>query len=135
MDSRPERVPPGSPFESGGAADPRLRRLRDLVRLLDSAVQIPGTDWRIGLDGIIGLIPGLGDVVTTVMSAWIIREARLLGVRKHTRVRMGWNLALDFVVGALPLAGDLFDMAWKANVRNLRLIERDLAKQARDRAK
>ena len=104
----------------------RLRRLRAVVRLLDNAFEIPGTRFRIGLDAIVGLVPGLGDLVTTAASAWILNEARLLGVSRRTRIRMGWNIAVDFLVGAVPLAGDVFDAAWRANVKNLALIERDL---------
>jgi Domain of unknown function (DUF4112) len=107
--------------------DARLRRLRAVVRLLDTVIEIPGTGWRIGLDAIVGLVPGLGDLVTTAMSAWIVREARLLGVSRSARIRMGWNIAIDFLVGAVPVAGDFFDAAWKANVKNLEIIERDLA--------
>jgi hypothetical protein len=115
------------------AGDPnwRLERIRNLVHLLDTAFEIPGTRWRVGLDAIIGLIPGVGDLVTTGLSVWILYEARELGVRKRTRARMVWNVVADFVVGAVPLAGDVFDAAWKANVRNLKLIDRDLARPDR----
>jgi hypothetical protein len=112
--------------EAPADADRRLRRLQGLVRLLDTAFEIPGTKWRFGLDGIIGLIPGVGDLVTTTLSVWILREARILGVSQATLVRMGWNVVVDFVVGAVPLAGDIFDVAWKANRKNLALLERDL---------
>jgi Domain of unknown function (DUF4112) len=108
----------------------RLRRLRAVVRLLDSAFEIPGTRFRIGLDAIVGLVPGLGDLVTTAASVWILNEARLLGVTRRTRIRMGWNIAIDFLVGAVPLAGDFFDAAWRANVKNLALIERDLSRRS-----
>jgi len=114
--------------------DARLSRLRAIVRLLDTAIEIPGTGWRIGLDAILGLVPGLGDLVTTAVSAWTVREARLLGVSRSARIRMGWNIAIDFLVGAVPLAGDFFDAAWKANVKNLEIIERDLERRAGRRA-
>jgi Domain of unknown function (DUF4112) len=107
----------------------RLNRLRQVARLLDTAFEIPGTGWRFGLDSIVGLIPGVGDLVTTALSAWIVREARMLGVRRRTLVRMVWNVVIDFTVGAVPLAGDVFDVVWKANRKNLELIERDLARQ------
>jgi hypothetical protein len=111
--------------------DWRLRRLRSVVRLLDTVFEIPGTGWRIGLDAIVGLIPGIGDLVTTGLAAWIITEARHMGVSRTTLVRMAWNVGIDFLVGAVPVAGDVFDAAWKANVKNLQLVERDLARRGR----
>ena len=101
-----------------------LQRLRDLARLLDSQFQIPGTSFRVGWDSLIGLIPGIGDAVTGVISAGIIARAAQLGVPRSVLMRMGANVAVDVVVGAVPLLGDLFDMAWKANKRNVRILER-----------
>lgn len=101
-----------------------LQRLRDLARLLDSQFQIPGTSFRIGWDSLIGLIPGIGDAATGVISAGIIARAAQLGVPRSVLMRMGANVAIDVVVGAVPLLGDLFDMAWKANKRNVRILER-----------
>ena len=101
-----------------------LQRLRDLARLLDSQFQIPGTNFRVGWDSLIGLIPGIGDAVTGVISAGIIARASQLGVPRSVLMRMGANVAIDVVVGAVPLLGDLFDMAWKANKRNVRILER-----------
>ena len=103
-----------------------LKRIRALAVLLDSAWEIPGTNFRIGLDSLIGLIPGAGDVVTMLAASYIVAEARRLGVRRRTLLRMVSNIAVDAIIGAIPLAGDLFDAGFKANARNLRLIELDL---------
>jgi Domain of unknown function (DUF4112) len=109
----------------------RLRRLRALARLLDSAYEIPGTKWRFGIDALIGLVPAVGDLITTAIAVWVLKEAKTLGVRRRTRARMAWNVVIDFVGGAVPLVGDVFDVAWKANLKNLELIERDLERQGR----
>ncbi|MDY6827820.1 MAG: DUF4112 domain-containing protein [Pseudomonadota bacterium] len=109
----------------------QLERLRRLARTLDSSFQLPGTRFRFGLDSLIGLVPGVGDGASFAVSLYFIGTAHRLGVRKRTLVRMLWNLGVDFVVGAIPLIGDLFDFGWKANLRNMELIERDLARQGR----
>jgi hypothetical protein len=100
----------------------RLDRLDRLARLLDTAIVVPGTNIRFGADAIIGLVPGIGDTITTALSAWIVYEAHKLGVPRRLLARMIANIALDGVVGAVPLAGDLFDVMWRANRRNLRLL-------------
>jgi hypothetical protein len=108
-----------------GAArvDPRrVERLRRLAHLLDDRFRIPGTRYRIGLDGLVGLVPGIGDGVTTLIALYIVLEARRLGVPLAKLGRMGINVGLDAVLGAVPLVGDLFDVAWKANRRNLALL-------------
>ena len=87
---------------------------------------MPGTTWRFGLDGIVGLIPGIGDTASALVSLYIVAEAWRLGVRKRTIARMLGNIALDSIIGAVPVAGDLFDFIWKSNAKNLRLAERDL---------
>jgi hypothetical protein len=107
------------------AAGPERRsieRLRQLAYLLDDRFRVPGTKYRIGLDGLIGLVPGLGDAATTLLSLYIVLEARRLGVPVTKLGRMGLNVGLDAVLGAVPLVGDLFDVAWKANRRNLALL-------------
>ncbi len=108
-----------------------LARLDMIASLLDNAFLIPGTTIRFGLDGIIGLVPGIGDAVTTVMSAWIVYEAKQLGAPKHVIARMIGNVALDGLVGAVPLVGDVFDVMWKANRRNIKLLRDHLDKKAR----
>lgn len=99
-----------------------IERLRQLAYLLDDRFRIPGTKYRIGLDGLIGLIPGVGDAATTLLSLYIVLEARRHGVPVTKLGRMGLNVGLDAVLGAVPLVGDLFDVAWKANRRNLALL-------------
>lgn len=101
----------------------RLDRIRRLSRLMDTAVRVPGTRIRFGLDSVIGLVPGFGDAATAGISAWIVREAYASGVPRRVLAKMLGNIAVDFVGGAIPLAGDLFDVYWKANQRNVELLE------------
>jgi Domain of unknown function (DUF4112) len=103
-----------------------LERLDFLATLLDSAVLIPGTKIRFGADAVIGLVPGIGDAITTALSAWIVYEAHRLGVPRHLLVRMIGNVAIDGLFGAVPLVGDLFDVMWRANKRNMRLLRQHL---------
>ena len=100
----------------------RFRRLDWLSRVLDNAWSIPGTPYRIGLDGILGLIPGIGDPLGTMLSSYLIFEAARIGTPKHILLRMVGNVALESLVGLIPFVGDIFDIAWKANVRNLALL-------------
>ena len=109
----------------------RLARLDALAQLLDTAFILPGTNIRYGLDGLIGLIPVVGDLITTAISLWLVREARALGAPWHVTARMLGNVALDGVVGMVPLAGDAFDVMFRANVRNVRMLKRWLDKQPR----
>lgn len=104
----------------------RLNRLRAIARLLDAQFGIPGTRWRFGADSLLGLVPGLGDAATALVSLYILVEAHRLGVRPSILARMGWNVALDLGVGAVPLLGDVFDFFWKSNLKNIELLERDL---------
>jgi hypothetical protein len=110
------------------------RRLNRLAWLLDSAVQIPGLKFRVGLDALIGLIPGLGDAVGVMLSSYIVREAWQLGVPKSTLVRMGFNVAVEGIIGLIPFAGDVFDAVWKANQRNVTLLNAHLENPGRARA-
>jgi hypothetical protein len=103
-----------------------MQRLGALVRLLDDAFRVPGTRWRVGLDGLIGLIPGVGDLIGAALSIYVLKESARLGVSRRTLARMAGNIALDFGLGALPLVGDAFDFAFKANRRNLRLLQKSL---------
>lgn len=102
--------------------DPRLARLERLAHLLDTRFTLPGTGLRFGLDGLIGLIPGVGDAATGLISAYIIGEASQMGARKRTILRMMWNTGLDMVLGAVPFVGDIFDFAFKANKKNVDLL-------------
>lgn len=99
--------------------------MKRLTRLMDTAVGIPGTRFRVGLDGLVGLIPGLGDAVGLGTSIYIILLAHRLGVPRHRLAAMGFNVVLDAVGGTLPIVGDVFDMAFKANRRNLELLGLD----------
>lgn len=107
-----------------GSLDPRaLERLRRLGYLLDNSIPVPGTRFRFGLDTIIGLVPGVGDLAGGILSLYIILEAARLGVPRPLLARMGYNVAVDVLVGAVPLFGDVFDAGFKANLRNLALIQ------------
>ena len=98
-------------------------RLRDLARVMDEAIRIPGTNIRIGLDAVLGLLPGGGDVAGGVVSALIMLQAARAGAPTPVLARMLGNVVIDTVVGSIPLLGDLFDVAWRANTKNVRLLE------------
>ena len=109
----------------------RLESLRHVSRLLDSAFEVPGTSWRIGLDPIVGLVPGIGDFLSPLFTVAILVQAWQLGVPKVVQARMFINAALDSLVGSVPLLGDLFDFAWKANNLNMALLERHAYEERR----
>lgn len=98
--------------------------LKVLAGWLDTAFVVPGTNWRFGLDPIIGLIPLVGDLATTLISLYIIATAAKMQVPKSTLARMGMNIMIDSIVGAIPFVGNVFDFAWKANAKNAQLLER-----------
>lgn len=100
--------------------------IEKLAELLDTKWVLPGTTWRFGLDSVIGLVPGIGDAVTTIMGAYIIVRARELGAPFHLQAAMVGNLAIDTLVGAVPLVGDVFDFAFRSNAKNVRLLKRHL---------
>ena len=102
----------------------RLAALRQVARLLDSAFEIPGTKIRIGLDPIVGLVPAIGDLISPLFTLGIIWQGRELGIPRVVQLRMVFNVAIDTVLGMVPVIGDLFDFAWKANNRNMALLER-----------
>ena len=108
--------------QSSMSREARIARIDALANLLDSAILIPGTDIRLGLDALIGLVPGIGDAITTALGLYIVNEARALGAPRLVIARMVANVALDGVVGAVPLVGDVFDVAWRANRRNMKLL-------------
>jgi Domain of unknown function (DUF4112) len=101
----------------------RLQRLRSMAWLLDNAIPLPG-GFRIGLDAIIGLIPGVGDAIGALISVYILNEARSLGAPRSVLMRMSGNVLLETIVGSIPFLGDLFDAGFKANMRNIALLER-----------
>ena len=102
-----------------------LERLEWLANLMDTAVVLPG-NIRIGADAVIGLLPGVGDAITTGISLWIVKEAHALGVPKHVLTRMIGNVAVDAFTGVVPVLGDAFDMFWRANRRNVKLLREHL---------
>ncbi|CAA9349594.1 MAG: hypothetical protein AVDCRST_MAG90-2402 [uncultured Microvirga sp.] len=122
-------------FESLKASGPTradsVGRIAALAHLLDSAIPIPGTNRRVGIDALLGLIPGVGDAVSAALASYIIWEARQLGLPRWKIARMVGNLALDTTVGAVPLLGDLFDMAYKSNQRNMRIVIEHLERTGR----
>ena len=105
-------------------SDETRRRLARLAWLLDSSIPIPGTRLSIGIDALIGLVPFVGDLAGVLASSYILGEAARLGVGRGVLLRMALNVALEGVVGLVPFAGDVFDAAFKANQRNVRLLER-----------
>jgi len=109
----------------------RLARLEMIAKLHDVAFILPGTKIRYGVDGIIGLIPVVGDLIATALSLWVVREARALGAPWHVTARMLGNVAVQGVIGAVPVAGDAFDVLFRANMRNARLLRRWLERQGR----
>ncbi|MBE9120641.1 MULTISPECIES: DUF4112 domain-containing protein [Microcoleaceae] len=100
-----------------------LNRIRKLSRLMDTAIGIPGTKFRIGLDPLIGLVPGAGDLVDTAFSAYLIYLATQFKIPPKTLGKMIYNISLEAVVGSVPLIGDIFDAFYKSNMRNLALLE------------
>ena len=124
-DDRPERIE--------YPVNPRLLRMRALTRLLDTSIPLPG-GFRIGIDPIIGLVPGVGDAIAAGLSIWLVYDATRLGVRKRVLARMILNVMIEAAVGAVPLIGDFFDAAWKANVRNMRLVEANYSPALKERS-
>jgi hypothetical protein len=102
----------------------RIARLRRWSNLLDSAFRIPGTRLRFGWDALVGLVPGIGDLATAVFSGLLLIEAFRTPLPRIIQARMISNVLIDLAIGAVPVVGDLFDFAWKANAKNLQLLER-----------
>ncbi len=108
---------------SSSSATARLSRLRKLAWLVDGAFRLPGTKFRFGLNSLIGLTPAAGDAVLAMVSLYIVYEAHRLGVPREKLARMIGNVGIEAAAGAVPVLGDLFDMGFKANLRNLAIIE------------
>ncbi|NWK95074.1 DUF4112 domain-containing protein [Sphingobium lactosutens] len=102
------------------------RRVEAMEAVLEGLFVIPGTNRRVGLDSLVGLIPVVGDIATAAMGAWIVWEARNLGMSKWQLTRMAANVGVDTLVGAIPFAGDIFDFLYKSNTKNLRIIRKHL---------
>lgn len=120
-------------FENTGelSREERLARLETLATIMDAAIVIPGTNIRIGADALIGLFPGIGDLVSAGVSGLIILEARRMGAPRRLIARMVGNVAIDALAGAVPLVGDLFDVAFRANLRNTQLLRRHFERAGR----
>ncbi len=116
---------PASENQSVAVSDPAARA-RALAKMLDSAIRVPGTTVTIGLDPILGLMPGLGDLAGAALSGYIVLTAARLGVPKSVLVKMLLNLGTDTLVGSVPILGDLFDVGFRANIRNSELLDRHL---------
>jgi len=106
------------------AQQQRITALRHMARLLDSAYEIPGTSYRIGLDPIVGLVPAIGDLISPLFTIALLWQSHDLNLPRIVQLRMLFNVAIDTLVGMVPVAGDLFDFAWKANDMNMALLER-----------
>jgi hypothetical protein len=109
----------------------RLARLDAIAKLLDVAFVLPGTNIRYGVDGIVRLIPVVGDLLASAFSLWLVREARALGAPWHITARMLANVALEGTVGMVPVAGDAFDVMFRANMRNMRILRQWMERQPR----
>jgi len=112
--------------DSDRPTGPAPEHLQHLSRWMDSAFEIPGLRWRFGLDALLGLIPGLGDTASALVSLYILLTAAQYRVPRITMARMTLNVALDYLVGALPIVGDIFDVWWKANQKNVDLLRRSI---------
>lgn len=112
----------------GMGSDPHSVRVRveAMEKLLERSFHIPGTRIPFGLDMVVGLVPVLGDIVTAAMGAYIVWEARNLGMSKWQLIRMAANVGVDTAIGAIPLIGDAFDFVWRSNSKNLRIIKKHL---------
>jgi hypothetical protein len=123
-----------SPARKLGSLDRReaeeaLARVEMLAKVMDSIVTVPGTNVRIGLDALIGLVPVIGDVISQAISSYIIWEARRIGVSRWTMARMVGNSFCDLALGAVPIIGDAFDVAFRANMKNLALLKAEMEKR------
>ena len=130
----PRPAPKASSTGPIAPASAAISRLRQISHVLDNAIPIPGTKTRIGLDPILGLLPGGGDVFTGLLSVYIVYEGARMGVPAPTLARMGSNILLDVLTGTVPVVGDLFDVTWKANSQNVALLEKHMAAPAPSRA-
>ncbi|MDB5103735.1 MAG: hypothetical protein JWP91_1424 [Fibrobacteres bacterium] len=120
------------PRQSPGANTP-VGKLEALAWVLDSSIPVPGTNFRVGVESLIGLVPVIGDLIGAALSTYIIVMAARLGAPRLTLLRMGFNVTLEAVVGLVPIVGNLFDFAWKANVRNVNLLRDHIADPGRRR--
>lgn len=124
------RQPTPMGFDLPTGTDPHSvrRRIEAMETLLERSFRIPGINYPVGLDSIAGLVPVVGDFVTAAMGAYIVWEARNIGMPKWKLWRMAGNVAVDTAIGAIPIAGDAFDLLFRSNTRNLRIVKRHLDK-------
>jgi nitrate reductase NapE component len=122
MSERLEKVKAGRGAPAARERAEIERGLEQLSYLLDGLFRVPGTQWRVGLDALVGLVPGVGDFATTAASLYIMAAGVRYGVPKVTLLRMGANVAIDYLLGSVPVVGDLFDAAWKSNQKNIELL-------------
>lgn len=118
----------GNGARSAAEIELSIARLDTLARIMDSAVQIPGTNIRMGVDALLGLLPVIGDAISATISSYLIWEAKQMGVSKFMLARMAGNVAIDTVIGAVPFAGDIFDVAYKSNMKNVALLKKHVDK-------
>ncbi|NEO52073.1 MAG: DUF4112 domain-containing protein [Okeania sp. SIO3B5] len=104
----------------------KVRELRKISDLLDNAVRVPGTSYSVGIDPLLGLIPGGGDFLGGLISVYIVFSGAMMGLPRETLIRMAYNIVFDYLVGIVPVLGDLFDVAWKANSKNMDIMEAHL---------
>lgn len=122
MKASPPLEPEVIDTRAGQAPPADLEQLKFLANLMDSLFEIPGIKLRFGLDAILGLLPGLGDFATSFVTLYILQEAHRRGVSRVTLARMGFNILIDWLVGSVPLLGDVFDIGWKSNNKNVALL-------------
>jgi hypothetical protein len=123
-----------TPTSTETTGDSRLDDVRVLARVLDSAVRVPGTNMRVGLDAVLGLVPIVGDVAGGVFASYVLVQAARLGAPPSVLMRMLVNVGVDGLVGTVPLLGDVFDVGWKSSTRNVALLERHLERPGETRA-
>lgn len=128
MDNPDRLRPMGLELPTGSDPDSIRKRIEAMEHLLERSMVVPGTNYPIGLDTIIGLVPVIGDIVTAAMSAYIVWEARNLGLPRWKLWRMIGNVAIDSAVGAVPIVGDAFDVVYRSNTKNLRIVKKHLDK-------
>ncbi len=128
MDDRAKPRPMGLEVPLGTDPVSIRKRIESMEHVLERSFRIPGVNYPVGLDSIIGLVPVVGDFVTAAMGAYIVWEARNLGIPKWKLWRMAGNIAFDSLLGAVPIAGDAFDLLFRSNTRNLRIIKKHLDK-------
>ena len=128
MDDPQRPRPMGIDLPTGNDPVSIRRRIEAMEQLLERSFRIPGVNYPIGLDSIVGLVPVVGDVITAAMGAYIVWEARNLGMPKWKLWRMAGNIAFDTAIGAVPLVGDAFDLVYRSNTRNLKIIRKHLDK-------